>query len=159
MMQKRNLAIVVAILVAAISFSGLAVAAEQKAPAYPPEVGQLVASAKKSIKSIDMAALKTVMDQGEEMTVLDVREPNEYEAGHIPGAINIPRGVLEFKVWKMVAGFPENTDTSKKIYIHCKSGGRAALATKSLQDLGFTNVVLVDMKIAEWIKAGYPVER
>ena len=158
-MKKRSLGTLAVILVVAFSLSSFAVAAEKKAPAFPPQVKELVVSAKKSIKSTDMNGLKAAMDNGEKAVVLDVREPNEYAAGHIPGAVNIPRGVLEFKVWKPVAGFPEKTDTGKKIYIHCKSGGRAALATKRLQDLGFTNVVLVDMKIAEWIKAGYPVAR
>jgi rhodanese-related sulfurtransferase len=158
-MKKRNLGTLAVILVVAFSLSSLAFAAEKKAPAFPPEVKELVVSAKKSIKSVDMNALKAAVDKKETMVVLDVREPNEYAAGHIPGAINIPRGVLEFKVWKMVAGFPDNTDTSKKICIYCKTGGRAALATKRLQDLGFTNLVHVDMMIAEWIKAGYPIER
>ena len=48
------------------------------------------------------------------------------------------------------------TDIGKKIYIYCRTGGRAALVTKAFQDLGFTNVVHVNMKIAEWKKAGYP---
>ena len=156
--MKRNLYIIVSVVSIALLLSGFALA-KQKAPAYPPQVKELVASAKKSVKSIDMNGLKAALDKKETAVILDVREPNEYAAGHVPGAVNIPRGMLEFKVWKMVAGFPDNTDTSKKIYIHCKTGGRAALATKRLQDLGFTNVVLVDMKIAEWIKAGYPIER
>jgi rhodanese-related sulfurtransferase len=80
--------------------------------------------------------------------IVDVREPGEYEDGYVPGAINIPRGLLEFLIWKKV-GFPDNTDTGKKIYIYCRTGGRAALATKSLQDLGFINVVHVNMKTAE----------
>jgi len=65
--------------------------------------------------------------------------------------------LVEFTIWKNV-GFPDNTDTGKKIYIYCRTGGRAALATKSLQDLGFINVVHVNMKTAEWEKAGYPTE-
>jgi rhodanese-related sulfurtransferase len=158
-MKKRSLGTLAVILVVAFSLSSFAVAAEKKAPAFPPQVKELVASAKKSVKSIDMNGLKAAFDKKKTSVILDVREPNEYAAGHIPGAVNIPRGVLEFKVWKQVAGFPNNTDTGKKIYIYCKSGGRASLATKSLQDLGFTNVVLVDMKIANWIKAGYPIER
>ena len=158
-MKKRSLGILCTILLVAFALSSFAVAAGKKAPSFPPEVKELVVEAKKSIKVVDMNGLKTALDNGDKMTVLDVREPNEFAAGHIPGAVNIPRGLLEFKVWKKVAGFPDNTDTSKKIYIHCSLGGRAALATKRLQDLGFTNVILVDMKIADWVKAGYPIER
>ena len=89
--------------------------------------------------------------------IIDVREPGEYAAGYIPGAINIPRGVIEFKIWPYV-GFPEKTNTGKKLILYCKSSGRCSLATKTLQDLGFTNVIAVDMKFADWIKAGYPLE-
>ena len=148
-MKKRSLGILCVILLVAFAFSSFAVAAGKKAPSFPPEVKELVASAKKSVKVTDMNGLKAALDKKEKAVILDVREPNEFAAGHIPGAVNIPRGVLEFKVWKQVAGFPDNTDTGKKIYIHCKTGGRAALATKTLQDLGFTDVVYVDMKIAE----------
>ena len=89
--------------------------------------------------------------------IVGVRLPEEYEDGYVAGAIYIPRGLIEFTIWKKV-GFPDNTDTGKKIYIYCRTGGRAALATKALQDLGFTNVVHVNMKIAEWEEAGYPTE-
>jgi rhodanese-related sulfurtransferase len=87
-----------------------------------------------------------------------VRESNEYSEGHVNGAINIPRGVVEFKIWKVV-GYPEHTDTAKTIYLYCKTGGRAALATQSLQELGFTNLTAVKMQMADWEKAGYPTEK
>ena len=112
-----------------------------------------------TVISIDMETLKAALDKQENVTILDVRLPKEYAAGHIPGAINIPRGLLEFMVWKKIVGFPENTDTSKKIYLYCGRGTRSALATKSLQDLVFTNAILVDMKIVKWRKAGYPFEK
>jgi len=48
---------------------------------------------------------------------------------------------------------------SKKMTLYCATGGRCALATKSLQDLGFTNVTSVDMRFADWVKAGYPVAK
>ena len=128
-------------------------------PPMPPIVEKLVADAKKSVKSIDMETLKAVLDRNEDVTILDVRLPDEYAEGHIPRAINIPRGFLEFKVWKEVVGFPEKTDTSKKIYVYCGLGTRSALATKSLQEIGFTNAILVAMKLAEWKKAGFPIEK
>ncbi|MCI5147190.1 MAG: rhodanese-like domain-containing protein, partial [Candidatus Electrothrix sp. AR3] len=56
--------------------------------------------------------------------IVDVREPDEYASGHLPGAINIPRGLLEFKIWKHIE-FPKNTDVDKHIYLYCKVGGRA----------------------------------
>ena len=60
---------------------------------------------------------------------------------------------LEFNVWDKVA------DKNAKVYVYCKTAGRSALATKTLNDLGYKNAVLMDAQFEEWIKAGYPVER
>lgn len=127
------------------------------APTYPPSIGQMVAKTKAEVKPISMADFKALYDQKGMGLLIDVRDENEYEAGHIAGAVNVPRGLLEFKVWKLV-GFPDKTDVNTKITVYCASGGRAALSTKTLRDLGFTNVSAVDLKFEDWKKAGYPVE-
>ncbi len=152
MKQKITLSLI-SVLLLCLMLPGFIFAAK-----WPSIVDEKVAEVKKSIKTIDMAAFKTVLDKKEFDMLIDVREPNEYAAGHVPGAINIPRGVIEFKIWKKI-GFPDKTDTGKKIILYCSLGGRCALAAKSLQDLGFTDVTAVDMKIKEWIKAGNPIER
>lgn len=64
------------------------------------------------------------------------------------GAVNLPRGLVEFGVWKLV-GFPDKTDQGQKITVYCKTGGRAALATKTLRDLGFTSVTAFDGKFED----------
>jgi rhodanese-related sulfurtransferase len=125
---------------------------------WPPIVNETVAKAKKSVKLVNMSKFKKAVDKKKYDLIIDVREPGEYAQGHVTGAINIPRGLIEFKIWSKV-GFPDNTDTGKKIYIYCKTGGRASLATKSLKDLGFTKVKAVNMKIADWIEAGHPIEK
>ena len=56
-------------------------------------------------------------------------------------------------------GYPDKTDMNKRLTLYCKTGGRASLATKTLTDLGFTNVVVADMKIEDWGKAGYPLAK
>jgi rhodanese-related sulfurtransferase len=121
----------------------------------PPSVSQLVANAKKAIKTANMAEFKAMYDKKDVGLLVDVRDPDEYAAGHIPGAVNVSRGKLEFKLWKHVGGY-EKPDLNKKMMLYCGSGGRCALATKSLMDLGFTNVTAVSMKLADWKKAGYP---
>jgi rhodanese-related sulfurtransferase len=88
--------------------------------------------------------------------LLDVREEDEFKTGHIPGTVNIPRGLLEFRIWKLV-GFPGQVDTSRKIYVQCRTGGRATLATRQLKDIGFTNATAVVMELAEWQKKGNPL--
>ena len=138
---------------AAMALPGLAAAQN-----YPDSIKQMVGAAKKQVKVINMEQFKTGYDKKELGLIVDVRNPDEYESGHIPGAVNVPRGLLEFTIWNEV-GYPEKTDMAKKMTLYCKTGGRCALATKTLQDLGFTNVTSADMKIAEWIKAGYPVAK
>jgi rhodanese-related sulfurtransferase len=88
--------------------------------------------------------------------LLDVREADEFRAGHVPDAVNIPRGLLEFRIWKEL-GYPAPVDTSRKIYVQCQTGGRATLATQALKAIGFTNAVAVIMNFPDWEKKGNPV--
>ena len=81
-----------------------------------------------------------------------MRNPDEFSAAHVPGAVNVSRGVLEFNIWSAVP------DKNKKIYVYCRTGGRAALATKVLNDLGYKNAVSVKEGMKDWVKAGYPVK-
>lgn len=124
---------------------------------FPDSVTQLVAETKQAITTIDMKTFKDIVDRKSYDMIIDVREPDEYDVGHVPGAINIPRGVIEFRIWRYI-GYPNSTDTSKRIFLYCKSGSRCALATHSLKKLGFTNVVAVDMKFKAWEDAGYPLD-
>ena len=128
------------------------------AQSYPASVSQLVAAAKQQVRTIDMVAFKSALDRNDLGLVVDVREPGEFAEGYIPGAINIPRGVIELRIWAHV-GFPEKTDVGRKMTLYCGSGVRCVLAAKSLQDLGFSNVTAADMTIADWTKAGYPLVR
>ncbi len=127
-----------------------------QAAAVPQIVTELVAEAKSQVKTIDMETFRKVIDGKAYDYIIDVREPNEFAAGHIPDAINIPRGVIEFRIWRLT-GYPDSTDTSIRLYTYCKSGSRCALAARSLQALGFTNVTAVDMKLADWQAAGHPL--
>jgi rhodanese-related sulfurtransferase len=148
---------------AALLLPGLA-----SAQNYPDSVKQYVASVKKQVNTINMDQFKAGLDQkSSEMVktgleqkslglIVDVREPDEFAEGHIPGAINIPRGLIEFDIWTEV-GYPTKTDMNRQMTLYCKTGGRCALAAKSLKDLGFTNVTAVDMKIEDWKKAGHPL--
>ena len=93
--------------------------------------------------------------------VIDVREPAEYASGHIEGAVNIPRGVLEFEVAAHPAfgnvTDPALADRTAPILLYCRSGGRAALAARALDAMGFTRVRSVEGGIQAWIEAGFPV--
>jgi rhodanese-related sulfurtransferase len=128
------------------------------APAYPPSVFDLVAKTKAQIKTIKMDEFKAAFDKKDVGLLIDVREDDEFADGFVPGAVNIPRGLIEFRIWKLV-GFPANTKMDTKMTLVCASGARCALAAKSLQDLGFTNATAVDMAFANWVKAGFPVSK
>ncbi len=151
-MKKRILITMVSTLFA-LSVLGV-VLAQDKAPAGPPPVvKEMVAKAKGSVQKVSAADVKAAIDKKEKATILDVRDPGEYAAGHLPGALNISRGMLEFQVFNKIP------DQNAKIYVYCKSGGRSSLATKTLNDLGYKNAVLMDAAFEDWIKAGYPVVR
>lgn len=118
-----------------------------------PKAKEMLASARAAITKVSAEAVKTAIDSKEKAIFLDVRDPGEFAAGHLPGAMSISRGTLEI----VVAGkIPE---LNAKIYVYCKTAGRSALATKTLNDLGYKNAVLMDAQYADWVKAGYPVER
>ena len=123
---------------------------------YPQSVTELVVQARAQVPTIDLAKFKSGFDTSSLGLIVDVREPADYAAGHIPGALNIPRGLIEFRIWPHV-GFPDKLDLNARITLYCGSGARAALAAKSLRDLKFTNVTAADMRFEDWTRAGYPL--
>lgn len=121
---------------------------------FPSLVKQKVEAAQKQVKTIGMDEYRKLVENPGAALIVDVREPHEYAAGHVPGAINIPRGVLEFKIWSHV-GFPAKTEMDRPLILQCQSGNRASLAAQSLQDLGFTRPTAVVMSLEEWQTAGH----
>jgi rhodanese-related sulfurtransferase len=96
-----------------------------------PEFKQICEEAKKDIKEIDLDELKRM--QGAHL--VDVREKEEQEKGMIPGAVGMPRGVLELHIDEVT------TDKDKPIVLYCGGGSRSALAAQSLKKMGFRNVM------------------
>jgi len=117
--------------------------------AVTPE--SLVAAARADIVEVDVDAAQALLDAG--ALLVDVREPEEYAAGHIPGAVNVPRGVLEFRIARNYAFETK----AQPIVVYCRTGGRAALATQSLNALGYTGAVSLAGGIAAWRAAEAPV--
>lgn len=112
---------------------------------------QLVAEAKAQIKEVDVATAATQIAAG--TVVIDVREPAEFEAGRLPNSVNVPRGVLEFKINE----HPALANKDANLLITCKTGGRAALATLSLQRLGYTQLASIAGGFEAWSTSGQPV--
>ena len=108
----------------------------------------LVAEAKQSITEVTVTAAKQLLAEGH-IVLVDTREESEYAAGHIDASILLPRGVLEFKIGMV----PELTDKSKAVLIYCRTGGRSALAARSMQQLGYKNVLSMAGGFEAWQKA------
>lgn len=156
--MKRKTLVWVMTLMFVLSIAGIALA--QATPPAPPAapgvaalVSGMVTKAKAEIKRVSPADVKAAIDAKEKAIILDVRDKEEFDAGHIPGAINLSRGKLEFRI---AATIP---DLNAKVYVYCLTAARSALATKTMMELGYKNVVQMDAMFADWVKAGYPVNR
>jgi adenylyltransferase/sulfurtransferase len=101
------------------------------------EFQQLVNDAKKEIQEIDVPELKRMQQAGEKFILIDVREPNETAKGTVPGALTLPRGMLEGKIDQIT------TDKDAKIVLYCGGGSRSALAAQSLKKMGFKHPISV----------------
>lgn len=124
----------------------------------PLTAADLVADARRQIREITPSEFASDT-QGS--VLIDVREPAEFETGHIASAVNIPRGVLEFQVdaHPAVASVsdPALSHKEQPLVVYCRTGGRSALAALNLQRMGFTNVRSLAGGITEWTNAGLPV--
>ncbi len=151
--MKKRMFVWMLSVVFVFSMLSLTFAQETKPAGPPPVAKEMVAKAKAAIKVVSAEDVKAAIDKKEKAVFLDVRDPNEYAAGHLPGSMNISRGTLEFNVLNKIP------DQNAKIYVYCKTAGRSTLATKTLNDMGYKNAVLMDAQFEDWVKAGYPVER
>jgi glyoxylase-like metal-dependent hydrolase (beta-lactamase superfamily II)/rhodanese-related sulfurtransferase len=120
----------------------------------PLTVPDLIAEARQGLQEIPPSAAQGCCADGCTV-VVDVREPEEYLGGHLPGAHPLPRGTLEFRI----AGLPGCADTATPLLLYCKSGARAALAVASLKRLGYGNIRSLAGGMDAWLAAGLPVER
>jgi rhodanese-related sulfurtransferase len=91
---------------------------------------------------------------------IDVREPDEFADGHIPGARNFPRGFLEVRAdFEHPKRDPWLEDRERKMILYCGGGPRSALASKSLQEMGFRRILSLAEGWTGWVKRDLPVER
>jgi|SRR2546428_14032640 len=110
---------------------------------------KLVAEARKSITEISPQDAAT-KSKGGEAVIVDVRENDEWDEEHIPDAIHLSRGTIELDIEDKVP------DTNTMIICHCGGGGRSALATESLQKMGYKNVRSMAGGFKAWKAAGLP---
>ncbi|PCM45973.1 rhodanese-like domain-containing protein [Marinobacter sp. ANT_B65] len=114
-------------------------------------VHDMVEAAKAQIREIPLEKSEDAIKQAD--LLIDVREADEFHAGHIPGALNIPRGILEFKL----TNDPALEDRGLNIVIYCKNSGRSALSAKAMKEMGYMHVQSIAGGIEAWQEANKPV--
>jgi len=118
---------------------------------HAPGFLKLVSDAKKSVRETDVPTVKARMDRGEKFVLVDVREDNEWAAGHLPGAVHLARGIIERDI---ETKYP---DPTAELVLYCGGGFRSALVAESLQKMGYRNVISMDGGFRAWNEAGHSV--
>jgi len=113
----------------------------------------LVATAKSRVQEVALADAEQAIRNAD--VLVDVREADEYAAGHLTGAAHMSRGMLEFKF----SANPALESRDLKVVLYCKTSGRAALAAAALQDMGYLNVQSLAGGYDAWTAAGKPVTK
>jgi rhodanese-related sulfurtransferase len=113
----------------------------------------LVAAAKAQVAEIPVTDAEAAIRDAD--VLLDVREAEEFAAGHLPGAIHASRGLLEFKL----SGSPQLASRDLSFVIYCKTSGRAALAAVAMREMGYLNVKSIAGGFDAWAAAGKPVHK
>jgi rhodanese-related sulfurtransferase len=120
---------------------------------HSPGFLRLVEDAKSRVRQADFRDIKRRLDSREKLTLVDVREDNEWARGHLPGAVHLAKGIIERDIEE---AFP---DKDAALVLYCGGGFRSALAADNLQKMGYTNVISMDGGWRGWTTAGYPIEK
>jgi muramoyltetrapeptide carboxypeptidase len=110
----------------------------------------LIAEAKSRIREVSPAEARTMAERGD-VVYLDVREPNEWNLGRVPGAVHIPRGTMETKVEQAIP-------RDREVVIYCATGNRSALAADTLRQMGYDRVSSMAGGWRDWVQTGGAVE-
>jgi rhodanese-related sulfurtransferase len=110
-----------------------------------------VNAAREKITEVSAEQVKADLDAGRKFILLDVRSKEEFDAGHLPHAKHVSRGLLEFMIGRAIP------DKNAEIMLYCRTGARAALATQVLNDMGYVNARNMAGGFKAWGTAGYPI--
>jgi sulfur-carrier protein adenylyltransferase/sulfurtransferase len=122
-----------------------------------PTYRELLQQVKSEIEEIDAAGARDVLDstvngEGDAPLLVDVREPDEWDEGHIPGAVHVPRGHLESRIEQVAP------DRARPVLIYCAGGSRSAFAAKTLEELGYEHVSSLAGGYTDWKRNGFPTQ-
>jgi sulfur-carrier protein adenylyltransferase/sulfurtransferase len=112
---------------------------------------ELLQQVRSEISEIDATHARDRIESGEPI-VVDVREQNEWDEGHIPGAVHVPRGHLESRIERLTP------DRARPVVVYCSVGNRSAFAAKTLAELGYEDVVSLAGGFTDWKRNGFPVQ-
>jgi glyoxylase-like metal-dependent hydrolase (beta-lactamase superfamily II)/rhodanese-related sulfurtransferase len=116
-------------------------------------VEQIIQEAAERVSFMSMAELARRIESGRPgVTVLDVREADAYAAGHIPGAVHLPRGQIELRVDAVLP------DPTVRVVVSCELGRISTIAAATLREMGFTGAIALDGGVKAWREAGHPLE-
>ena len=121
------------------------------APNHSPKFLAIAHDAKKNVKETTVLDVKSRLDKGEKLLLLDVREESEFAKDHIPGAIHLSKGVIERDIELAVP------DLATEIILYCGGGFRSALSAENLARMGYSNVISMDGGIRVWRENGFPL--
>lgn len=110
-----------------------------------------VNAAKAQIAEVSVSQVKADFAAGKKIILLDVRDKEEFDAGHLPHAVHVSRGLLEFKIGRVIS------DKNANIVLYCRTGARSALATLVLNQMGYKNAKNMAGAFKAWGLAGYPI--
>ncbi|MGZ4401563.1 MAG: molybdopterin-synthase adenylyltransferase MoeB [Gaiellaceae bacterium] len=112
---------------------------------------ELLQQTRSEISEIDATHARERIESGEPV-VLDVREQDEWDEGHIPGAVHVPRGHLESRIERLAP------DAARPVVVYCSQGNRSVFAAKTLEELGYEDVVSLAGGFTDWKRNGFPVQ-
>ena len=128
----------------------------------PLGVKEMVEEALATVEAVSAQDVHDALENGTVGMVIDVREPNEWSAGHVPGAVNVPRGMLELRADpESPAADPAlSGDKDARVVVYCLKapGARSVLAAETLSKMGYSNVAAMRGGFDEWRAAGLPAE-
>lgn len=124
----------------------------------PKSLADFVRDAKSRIREVIASELHSMIENESNLLLVDVREPEEFSSGHIRNALNIPRGILEGAADPAFNKHNERLCSSRdaSVAVYCGTGGRSAMATDVLQQMGFEHVVSLAGGMMAWTSDGYP---
>lgn len=111
----------------------------------------LLHTMQKNVKETTVLDVKSRLDKGEKLLLIDVREESEFATDHIPGAIHLSKGVIERDIELAVP------DLATEIILYCGGGFRSALSAENLARMGYSNVISMDGGIRVWRENGFPL--